>query len=105
MISGTEVIRWVLLASVLVFVTGLALIITRRHVLAVLVGIELLFIAANLNFVTFNRFVHEDHQGHIMALMITVVAVCEAALGLAILMVAYRHYHTVIVDEINQLKG
>ena len=75
--------------SALIFGIGTAIIIVRRNAVAVLMGVELVLNAAALNFVAFSRFVgYGDLDGHIVALFIIVIAAAEAAVALAIFIVA-----------------
>lgn len=92
------------LASFL-FCTGLAVVIVKRNAIMVLLGIELMLNACNLNLVAFNQEHGPSADGHIFALFIIIVAVCEAAVGLALVLRVYRYYHTSVPDEIADLKG
>lgn len=85
-------------ASALLFSLGVFLTLTRRNVVAVLMGVELVLNAANLNFVAFGR------EGQTTAVFIIVVAAAEAAVALAIVLLAYRKYKTVVLDDISDLK-
>ena len=68
----------------------------------VMIGIELMLNAANLNLVIFNN--PQQLDGQIFALFIIIVAVCEAAVGMAIILRMYHHYHTSLPDQLNELK-
>jgi NADH:ubiquinone oxidoreductase subunit K len=96
-----------LLVSALLFGVGLAGVLTRRHAILVLMGIELMLNAANLNFIAFWR--HgpnpEALDGVMFAVFAIGVAAAEAAVGLALVIAVYRHFRTVQVDELDQLKG
>ncbi|MDQ7851002.1 MAG: NADH-quinone oxidoreductase subunit NuoK [Armatimonadota bacterium] len=94
-----------LAVSALLFGLGLYGILTRRNAVAILMGIELMLNAANLNLVAFNRYVAPGAlAGHVFALVIITLAATEAAVGLALVMAVYRNLETVHVDEINLLK-
>ncbi len=94
-----------LAVSALLFGLGLYGILTRRNAVAILMGIELMLNAANINLVAFNRYVAPSAlAGHVFALVIITLAACEAAVGLALVMAVYRNLETVHVDEINLLK-
>lgn len=67
-----------------------------------LIGIELMLNAANLNLVIFSN--AESIDGQIFALFVIIVAVCEAAVGMAIILRMYHHYHTSIPDQLSELK-
>jgi NADH-quinone oxidoreductase subunit K len=86
------------------FSIGLMIIITKRNAIMVLLGIELMLNASNLNLVAFNRHYSATADGQMFALFVIVIAVCEAAVGLAIVLRVYQYYHTAVPDEINELK-
>lgn len=90
--------------SALLFSCGLAIVIIKRNAIFVLMGIELMLNAANLNLVAFNQSQASMAEGKLFALFIVIVAVCEAALGIAIIIRIYRFYDTIVPDQINQLK-
>ncbi|MDW8310239.1 MAG: NADH-quinone oxidoreductase subunit NuoK [Verrucomicrobiales bacterium] len=96
-----------LLLSALVFSVGLAGALTRRNAIIVLIGIELMLNAANLNFIAFWRFSEQPEAltGILFVLFSIGVAAAEAAVGLALVIAIYRHYRTANVDEVNRLKG
>ena len=96
-----------LLLSALLFSVGLAGALTRRSAILVLVGIELMLNAANLNFIAFWRYGPnpEQYTGIIFVIFSIGVAAAEAAVGLALIIAIYRHYKTTNVDEINSMKG
>ena len=93
-----------LLLSALLFSTGLAIIIIKRNMIFVLLGIELLLNASVLNLVAFDRLHNGLAGGQIFGLFAIVIAVCEAAVGLAIIIQVYRYYQTSIPDQVNELK-
>jgi NADH:ubiquinone oxidoreductase subunit K len=94
-----------LVVSTLLFCLGLYGVLTRRNAVAILMGIELMLNAANINLVAFNRYVAPAAvSGHVFALVVITLAACEAAVGLALVMAAYRSLETVHVDEINVMK-
>jgi len=96
-----------LIISALLFAIGLAGAVTRRNAIVVLIGIELMLNAANLNFIAFWRFGPnpEALTGVVFVLFSIAVAAAEAAVGLALIISIYRHYKTSNVDQINSLKG
>lgn len=94
-----------LVLSALVFSLGLFAVVTRRNGVAILMGIELMLNAANINLVAFNRFTAPAAmQGQVFALIVITLAACEAAVGLALVLAAYRSLETTYVDEINLMK-
>ncbi len=94
-----------LVLSALLFALGLFAVVTRRNSVAILMGIELMLNAANVNLAAFNRFAAPGEiQGQIFALIVITLAACEAAVGLALVLAAYRSLETIFVDEINVMK-
>jgi len=94
-----------LVVSTLLFGLGLYGVLTRRNAVAILMGIELMLNATNINLVAFNRYVAPGAVGgQVFALVIITLAACEAAVGLALVMAAYRNLETIHVDEINVMK-
>ncbi len=96
-----------LLLSALLFSIGLAGALTRRNAILVLIGIELMLNAANLNFIAFWRFGPTPSRltGIMFAIFSISVAAAEAAVGLGIILAAYRHSRTTDLDQMNSLKG
>jgi NADH-quinone oxidoreductase subunit K len=96
-----------LLLSALLFAIGLAGALTRRNAIMVLIGIELMLNAANLNFIAFWRYgpKPEALTGVIFVLFSIGVAAAEAAVGLALIIAIYRHYRTTNLDQIDSMKG
>jgi NADH:ubiquinone oxidoreductase subunit K len=96
-----------LLLSSLLFCIGLAGALTRRNAIVVLIGIELMLNAANLNFIAFWRYGGnpEALQGVMVVIFSIAIAAAEAAVGLALIIAIYRHYRTTNVDEVDSMKG
>ena len=95
-----------LAVSGLLFAVGLFGALTRRNVIGILMGIELMFNAANLNLAAFNRFLHPgDVNGNAVSLFIMAVAAAEIVVGLALVMAIYRNINTVYAEDMNLLKG
>ena len=96
-----------LIVSALLFAIGLAGALTRRNAILVLIGIELMLNAANLNFIAFWRYGPnpEALTGVMFVLFSIGIAAAEAAVGLALIIAIYRHYQTTNLDEVNQLRG
>jgi NADH:ubiquinone oxidoreductase subunit K len=96
-----------LLVSALLFSIGLAGALTRRNAILVLVGIELMLNAANLNFIAFWRYGPnpEALTGIMFAIFAIGVAAAEAAVGLALIVSIYRHYKTTNLDQIDSMRG
>lgn len=96
-----------LLVSALLFGVGLAGALARRNAIVVLIGIELMLNAANLNFIAFWRYSPnaEALTGILFVLFSIAIAAAEAAVGLALIIALYRHARTVHLDKVNSLKG
>jgi NADH-quinone oxidoreductase subunit K len=97
------------LLSFLLFSIGVAGVLMRRNILIIFMSIELIFNAANLNFIAFTRYWQmmgkiTEHMGHVFTVFIIVVAAAEAVVGLGIVIALYRNRHTVAIDEIDLLK-
>lgn len=90
----------VLLLGALLFSLGILAVITKRHAIVVLMGIELIFNAANLNLVAFNRHQPDLMQGQIFSLFVMVIAAAEAAIALAIILKVYQYFGTVNLDQV-----
>ena len=93
----------ILLLSAVLFSLGVLAVITKRHAVVVLMGIELMLNAVNVNLVAFSKN-DPSLQGQIFSLFVIVVAACEAVIALAIVLKVYEHFKTVNLDEINELK-
>jgi NADH-quinone oxidoreductase subunit K len=93
-----------LVVSAILFSIGLFGIITRKHAILVLMGIELILNAANLNFIAFAKYGGMNIEGHVAAIFVIMLAATEAAIALAIILNIYQHYRHVNVDEIDNLK-
>jgi NADH-quinone oxidoreductase subunit K len=93
-----------LIISTLLFAMGIFGIVTRKNAVMVLMGIELILNAANINFIAFSRFGNFGYNGQLIALFVIVLAAAEAAIALAIVLNIYKTFSTVNVDEIDRLK-
>src|SRR5438067_13061817 len=96
-----------LILSTALFSIGLLAALSRRHAIFILIGIEMMLAAANLNFVAFWRFGPQPQPptGVMVAIFAIAIAAAEAAVGLALVISVYRHYRSTNVDRLNQLKG
>jgi len=96
-----------LLLSAVLFSVGLAGALTRRNAILVLIGVELMLNAANLNFIAFWRFGEDPEAltGVMFVIFSLAVAAAEAAVGLALIIAIHRHYRTVQLDRIDSMKG
>ena len=93
----------ILLLSAELFSLGILAVITKRHAVVVLMGIELIFNAANLNLVAFSRYDATLMQGQLFSLFVMVVAAAEAAVALAIVLRVYQYFKTANLNQINHL--
>ena len=100
-------LSYYLILSALLFAIGLAGALSRRNAILVLVGIELMLNAANLNFIAFWRYNPnpDDLAGIMFVIFSIAVAAAEAAVGLALIIAIYRHYKTTNLDKMDSLKG
>jgi NADH:ubiquinone oxidoreductase subunit K len=96
-----------LLLSALLFSVGLAGVLTRRSAVLVLIGIEVMLNAANLNFIAFWRYGPNSSAmtGIMFAIFSIAIAAAEVAVGLGIILVVYRRFGTINLDHINSMKG
>ncbi len=98
-------ILYYLYLSAFLFSLGIVMVIIKRNVIVVLMGIELILNAANINLVAFSQFDPTRLQGQFFSLFIMVVAAAEAAVALGILIQVHQHFKTSNLDELNSLKG
>ncbi|MBX2992586.1 MAG: NADH-quinone oxidoreductase subunit NuoK [Bacteroidetes bacterium] len=110
--SVAEIIRWLpkvglshfLIVSAILFALGIYGIATRRNAIMVLMGVELVLNAANINFVAFSRYGGVNFDGQVAAIFVIILAAAEAAVALAIVLNIYQRFQTVNVDEISTMK-
>ena len=94
-----------LAVAAIVFTIGvLGIFLNRKNVIIILMSIELILLAVNINFVAFSSFLG-DLVGQVFAMFVLTVAAAEAAIGLAILVVYFRNRGTIAVEDINLMKG
>jgi len=92
--------------SFLLFLTGLFGVLTRRNIIGILMSIELMFNAANINFVAFNRFLFPHRLwGQAVTLFVITIAAAEVVVGLALVLAIYRSLNTVYVEKYDLMKG
>ena len=95
-----------LLLSAALFAIGIFGAITRRNIISVLMSIELMFNAANLNLIAANRLLYSQSAlGQVFTIFSITIAAAEAVVGLALILAIYRKYDTVFVEKFNLLKG
>lgn len=93
-----------LILSAFLFCTGIYGVLARRNAVLVLMSIELMLNAVNINLVAFSAF-REQVAGQVFALFVTTIAAAEVGVGLAIVLLIYRNERTSDLDEVDQLKG
>ncbi len=94
-----------LTVAAILFTLGIfGIFLNRKNVIIILMSIELMLLAVNINFVAFSAFLH-DLVGQVFAMFVLTVAAAEAAIGLAILVVYFRNRGTIAVEDINLMKG
>lgn len=94
-----------LFISTILFLAGIVVVIARKNIVAILLGIELILNASALNFVAYTKFVNQNLDGHIFPLFIIIVAAAEAAVGLAIVIRFYQIRESIHIDDAAQLQS
>ena len=94
-----------LIVSLIVFSLGLYCVLTRRNAIGILMGIELVLNAANINYLAFSRYSASSSDGQIFAIFVIMLAAAEAAIGLAIVLGIYRSFETIDVEAADRLRG
>ena len=96
--------HYLTVAAILFTIGIFGIFLNRKNVIVILMAIELILLAVNINLVAFSTF-HHDMIGQVFAMFVLTVAAAEAAIGLAILVIYFRGRGTIAVDDINQMKG
>ena len=96
--------HYLILAAIIFMIGVVGIFLNRKNVIIILMSIELILLAVNINLVSFSIF-SQDLTGQIFTMFILTVAAAEAAIGLAIIVVYYRNKGSIRVEEINSLKG
>jgi len=96
--------HYLFLASILFAIGVFGIFLNRKNVIVILMSIELMLLAVNINFVAFSAFLH-DLAGQAFSMFILTVAAAEAAIGLAILVTFFRNKGSIAVEELSKLKG
>ena len=100
-----HVIHYLIVSTVMLF-CGIYGFFTRKNLLAILISVELILNATNINFAVFNRYLYPDAlEGHIFSLFGIAIAAAETAVAIAIIINVYRNVKHVLTDDINELKG
>ena len=96
--------HYLILGAILFCISVAGIFLNRKNVIILLMAIEIMLLAVNMNFVAFSRYL-DDISGQVFVFFILTVAAAEAAIGLAILVVLFRNRHTTNVEELDSLKG
>jgi NADH:ubiquinone oxidoreductase subunit 11 or 4L (chain K) len=96
--------HYLTVAAILFTLGVFGIFINRKNIIVILMSVELILLAVNLNLVAFSAQLN-DLQGQVFALMILTVAAAEAAIGLAILVIFYRNRGSIAVEDVNMMKG
>ncbi len=107
-VKHPDLSKFLVIAAIL-FIIGVAGVLTRRNIIVIFMSIELILNAANLNFIAFSRYLQDSGSGNplagqIFTVFIIVVAAAEAAVGLGIVIALYRNRETIWIDEIDLMK-
>ena len=95
---------YLVLGAILFAISIVGIFLNRKNVIILLMAIELMLLAVNMNFVAFSHYL-QDVSGQIFVFFILTVAAAESAIGLAILVVLFRNLRTINVDDLDNLKG
>jgi len=96
--------HYLVLGGLLFVISILGIFLNRKNVIILLMAIELMLLAVNMNFVAFSHYLGDIH-GQVFVFFILTVAAAESAIGLAILVVLFRNLRTINVDDLDKLKG
>ena len=101
---GIGVGHYLTVSAILLTLGVFGIFLNRKNIIVILMSVELILLAVNLNFVAFSAQLN-DYQGQVFALLVLTVAAAEAAIGLAILVVFYRNRGSIAVEDVNMMKG
>ena len=96
--------HYLVLGALLFAISVVGIFLNRKNVIILLMAIELMLLAVNLNFIAFSHYLN-DIAGQVFVFFILTVAAAESAIGLAILVVLFRNLRTINVDDLDRLKG
>ena len=96
--------HYLVLSALLFGISAMGIFMNRKNVLILLMSIELMLLAVNFNFIAFSRYLG-DSAGQIFVFFVLPVAAAESAIGLAIMVLVYRNRNTIIVTDLDSLKG
>lgn len=99
-------LSWYLVLAAALFCVGLFGVLARKNAIAILMGVELMLNAVNINLLAFWRYLYPANvNGQVFVVMVFATAAAEVAVGLAIIISVYRRRKTIVAEEINTLKG
>ncbi|MBW4046957.1 MAG: NADH-quinone oxidoreductase subunit NuoK [Betaproteobacteria bacterium] len=104
MLGSLSLAHYLVLGAILFAISVVGIFLNRRNLIVLLMAIELMLLAVNLNFIAFSHYL-QDMAGQVFVFFILTVAAAESAIGLAILVVLFRNLSTINVDELDHLKG
>ena len=104
MLGSLSLAHYLVLGAILFAISVVGIFLNRRNLIVLLMAIELMLLAVNLNFVAFSHYL-QDMAGQVFVFFILTVAAAESAIGLAILVVLFRNLSTIDVGELDSLKG
>jgi NADH-quinone oxidoreductase subunit K len=104
LLSAPSLTHYLVLGAILFAISMAGIFLNRRNVILMLMAIELMLLAVNLNFIAFSRYLG-DMAGQVFVFFILTVAAAESAIGLAILVVLFRNRATIDVEDLDALKG
>ena len=104
MAEGIGLGQYLTVGAILFTLGVFAIFLNRKNIIIILMSIELILLAVNLNFIAFSAELH-DLSGQVFALLVLTVAAAEAAIGLAILVIFFRNRGSIAVDDVNLMQG
>lgn len=104
MMTSVGLSHYLVLGALLFAISVIGIFLNRKNVIILLMAIELMLLAVNLNFIAFSHYLN-DIAGQVFVFFILTVAAAESAIGLAILVVLFRNLRTINVDDLDSLKG
>ncbi|MHB1669557.1 MAG: NADH-quinone oxidoreductase subunit NuoK [Thiomonas sp.] len=104
MLGSLSLAHYLVLGAILFAISVVGIFLNRRNLIVILMAIELMLLAVNLNFIAFSHYL-QSMDGQVFVFFILTVAAAESAIGLAILVVLFRNLSTINVDELDHLKG
>ena len=102
--SGLSLSHFLSVGAILFAISVVGIFLNRKNLIVLLMAIELMLLAVNMNFVAFSHFL-DDPAGQVFVFFILTVAAAESAIGLAILVALFRNLNTIDVEDLDQLKG